>query len=286
MLGAGIKEEFDQYIHNAELSAFIADKPPQHYNLTHSFTQSFAYQPRTSRVLFHLYDNSYNISLEEFCDACKIPYWGSLDEPPRSNYELFLTSLCNGEDRGITQARIVSIQFPAIRYFALFNGKCIVGKQDCSTLCTPDLSLIHTALTGVKLYNLGAIVARRLQLNAGSGDLYGRIYASRLAARLGVSPKFNDPILPYKYLNFEAMREHRFLKRNARGYEYNLVFNKYHSLYVALPALALFDFQNKQRHFLHESEVHEYNAAVEAARQAEEAAQNPSTSYHFNHYLG
>jgi hypothetical protein len=215
MLGAGIKEEFDQYIHTTELSAFIADKPPQHYNLTHSFTQYFEFHQCTSRVSFHLYDKSYTMPLEEFCNACKIPYWGSLDEPPRSEYELFLTSLCNGEDRGITQARIVSIQFPAIRYFALFNGKCFVGKKDCSALCTPDLSLIHTALTGIKLYNLGAIVAHRLQLNAGSGDLYGGVYASRLAARLGISPKFNDPILPYKYLNFEVMREHRFLKCNA-----------------------------------------------------------------------
>jgi hypothetical protein len=215
MLATGIKEEFDQYIHNAELSAFITDKPPQHYYLTHSFTQHFEYHPRTSRVLFHLYDRSYRMSLEEFCDACKIPYWGSLDEPQKSNYESFLNSLCNGEDRGVTQARIVSIHFPAIRYFALFNGKCIVGKQDCSTLCAPDLSLIHTALTGIKHYNLGAIVARRLQRNAGNGDLYGGVYASRVAARLGVSSKFDDPLLPYKYLIFEAMREHKFLKRNA-----------------------------------------------------------------------
>jgi hypothetical protein len=102
MLGAGIKEEFDQYIHNTELSAFIADKPPQHYNLTHSFTQNFEYHPRTSRVLFLLYNKSYSMSLEEFCDACKIPYWGSLDEPPKSDYELFLNSLCNIEDRGVT----------------------------------------------------------------------------------------------------------------------------------------------------------------------------------------
>ena len=143
------------------------------------------------------------------------------------------------------QAKIISIHFPAIQYFALFNGKCVVGKQDCSALCTPDLSLIHTALTGSKLYNLGAIVARRLQCSAGNGDLYGGIYASRVAAKLGVSPNSNDHFLPYKYLNFEAMQEHRFLKRIAQGYEYNLVFDKYHSLYVALPAPALFDYQNK-----------------------------------------
>ena len=57
-------------------------------------------------------------------------------------------------------------------------------------------------------------------------------------------------------------------------------------MYVALPAPALFDFQNKHRYFLHESEVHEYKAPVEAAHQAEEAAQNASTSYHFDYYPG
>ena len=57
-------------------------------------------------------------------------------------------------------------------------------------------------------------------------------------------------------------------------------------MYVTLPAPSLFDFQNKQRYFLHESEVHEYSAAVKAARLAEEAAQNASVSYHFNYYPG
>ena len=109
---------------------------------------------------------------------------------------MFLSGLCCGEDRGVTQARIKSIQFPSIRYFALFNGKCIMGKQDCSTLCASDLSLIHTALTGIKHYNIGAIVARWLQHNAESGHFYGGIYASRLAIEMGVSPWPNDPILP------------------------------------------------------------------------------------------
>jgi hypothetical protein len=51
----------------------------------------------------------------------------------------------------VTQARIKSIHFPSIQYFALFNGKCIVGKKDCSALCGPDLSLIHTALNVITL---------------------------------------------------------------------------------------------------------------------------------------
>ena len=153
-----------------------------------------------------LYDNPFTISLENFAHHCNLPFWGSLNEPPHAEYESFLTSLSYGERRGVTQGRIKSIHFPAIQYFALFNGKCIVGKQDCSTLCAPDLSLIHTALTGEKSYNLGAIVARRLQHNANSGYFYGGIYATRLAQGLGVSPLPFDPILPMQYLDFDILK--------------------------------------------------------------------------------
>ena len=83
MIVASINEEFDEYVHNTELAPFIADKCMKHYNLTISFMKKFEFHPRTSRVLFHLYDRAYNMPLEEFYDACKIPYWGSLDEPKK-----------------------------------------------------------------------------------------------------------------------------------------------------------------------------------------------------------
>ena len=109
-----------------------------------------------------LYDNPYTISLENFAYHCKLLFWGSLDEPAKVEYETFLTILCYGENRGVRQGRIKSIRFSAIQYLALFNGKCIVGKQDCSILSSLDLILIHTALTSERNYNLGVIVARRL----------------------------------------------------------------------------------------------------------------------------
>ena len=120
----------------------------------------------------------------------------------------------------MTRGRIKSIHFPSIHYFALFNGKAVVGKQDCSTLCAPNLSLIHTALTGIKRYNLGAIVAQRLQRNAESGHLNGGIYASRLAKEVGVTPLPYGPILPTQYLDFEAMKRHKFLKGETADYYY------------------------------------------------------------------
>ena len=124
------------------------------------------------------------------------------------------------------QGRIKSVHFPAVQYFALFNGKCIVGKQDCSILCAPDLSLIHTALTGERNYNLGAIVAHRLQHNAKSGWFYGGIYATRLARGLGVSPLPFDPILPTRYLDFDALKEHNILKGKVDNFTYNLFLTK------------------------------------------------------------
>ena len=174
---------------------------------------------------FKLYDHAFILPLETFSNYGKIPFWGSLDEPPRSKYELFLTSLCYGETRGVTQGRIKSINFPSIQYFSLFNGKCIAGKLDYSTLCAPNLSLIRTTLTGVKCYNLGVIVACRLQHNAGSGYFYGGIYASHLARELGVSPWPYNPILPRQYLDFDAMKCHKFLSGETHNYTYNLLFN-------------------------------------------------------------
>jgi hypothetical protein len=186
----------------------------------------------------------------------------------------------------VTQGRIKSIHFPSIQYFALFNGKCIVGKQDCSTLCAPYLSLICTALTGDKSFNLGAIVARRLQHNTGSGYFYGGIYATRLARELGVSPWPYDPILPTQYLDFDDMKHHKILSGEAHNFIYNLLFNKRSVVDTFLPAPALFDVHSKGRYYVLESEAWAHNAAIVAARWAEASAPGASVSYHSGHYAG
>ena len=67
MLGAGIKEEFEQYVHNIGLAPFIEDKCIQHLNLTQMFTTKFKYHSRDSRVPFSLYDKAFTMPLEELC---------------------------------------------------------------------------------------------------------------------------------------------------------------------------------------------------------------------------
>ena len=143
----------------------------------------------------------------------------------------------------------------------------IVGKQDCSKLCAPDLSLIRNALTGDRSYNLGAIIARRLQHNANSGYFYGGIYATRSARGLGVSPFPFDPILPTQYLYFSTLKDHKILKGEVDNFTYSLLFNQTSVVHTYLPAPALFDYHNKGRYFVLESEARAHNAAVEVARQ-------------------
>ena len=86
-----------------------------------------------------------------------------------------------GESRDVAQATIGSIHFPAIHYFALFIGKCINGKDEVSHLCAPDLCVLKSAVLGYKGYNLGAIIAHRLQNNSRKGNFFGGIYATRVA---------------------------------------------------------------------------------------------------------
>ena len=113
MVSVGIKEEFEQYVHNDDLGPYISDKCNKHLTLTESFVKGFKFHPRESRVSFKLYENPFTISLE-FCSPLQTPILGSLDELPRAEYQSFLTSLCYGEMRGVTQGRIKSIHFPAI----------------------------------------------------------------------------------------------------------------------------------------------------------------------------
>ena len=63
-------------------------------------------------------------------------------------------------------------------------------------MCVPDLSILRSAVLGYKQYNLGPIVARRLHHNSISGDLFGGIYATRVANYLEIPIHENDMEFP------------------------------------------------------------------------------------------
>ena len=61
MVQAGIKDEFDAYVRNADLEDFMQDKCPQYYHLTVSFVRRFKIisSRNSHNVLFDIYDKSY-----------------------------------------------------------------------------------------------------------------------------------------------------------------------------------------------------------------------------------
>ena len=128
MVRAGINP---QYVRNADLEGFVSGKCLQYHYLTDSFVKRFKFASscNSHTILFDLYDKSYTMDLEDFSNACKLPQWGNVSEPRKSEYKDFLASITVGESREITQATIGSIRFPSIHYFALFIGRCINGKM-------------------------------------------------------------------------------------------------------------------------------------------------------------
>ena len=232
------------------------------------------------------------MDLEDFTTACKLPQWGSANDPHKSEFRDFIASITMGESRDITQATIASIHFPAIHYFALFIGRCINDKDEACHMCVRDLSILRSAVLGDKSYNLGAIVARRLHLNRFNGDFFGGIYATRLADFLEIHIRGDDIELPPSYLDYDAMVRHQFVERNHRFLQYRLIFDRRRTYHVALPASTFFDFQAKGRYFITREEAEEYKRRAEmaclqaAAHDAIAAASQYNPSYNFGYPPG
>ena len=92
MIQVGFKNKFDEYVRNADLEDFVSDNCRQYHYLTDSFVRRFKFtSSRNSHtILFDLYDKSYTMDLEDFNTACKLPHWGTVSEPRKSEYEDFL----------------------------------------------------------------------------------------------------------------------------------------------------------------------------------------------------
>ena len=112
----------------------------------------------------------------------------------------------------------------------------------------------------------GAIVTRRLHLNGLSGDLFGGIYATRVADYLNVPIHENDMELPPAYVDYNDMVRHQFVERNEQFLQYRLIFDKQCTIHVALPTPTFFNFQAKRRYVITREEANEYERRTEAAR--------------------
>ena len=85
---AGIKEEFNAYLRNADLVSFEEEKCSQYRNLTSTFVRRFEFSSSRNSpiVLFDLYENSYRMDLEDFTTACKLPQWHSIRDPRKYEF--------------------------------------------------------------------------------------------------------------------------------------------------------------------------------------------------------
>ena len=180
---AEIYEDFYSLAENVGLSDFLHDRSNQYLLLTNTFMQNFYYYPKKSPPLvsFHLYDEFREMSLRNFCAVCRISFEGSLDEPHHKDVDGFVDTITIGESKKGCDARITSIHFPVLRYFAIFASRCLIGRRNCGNLSVPDIIILFHGLFRDNSVSMGSIIAKRLSLNHTKGPIFGGIYASRLA---------------------------------------------------------------------------------------------------------
>ena len=131
-----------------------------------------------------------------------------------------------------------------------------------------------------------------MHLNSLSGDLFGGIYATRLANYLEIPIHENDMELPPAYLDYNARVHHQFVERNEQFLQYRLIFDRRRTIHVAVPAPAFFDFQAKRRYVITREEANEYERRTEASRlqaaalEAVAAGSQYDPSYNFEYPPG
>ena len=129
-----------------------------------------------------------------------------------------------------------------------------------------------------------------MHLNNISGDLFGGIYATRVANYLGIPIHGNDIELPPAYLDYNAMVHHQFVERNEQFLQYRLIFDRCRTVHVALPTPTFFNFQAKRRYVITREEANEYERRTEPARlqaaalQAVAAASQYNPNYDFGYW--
>ena len=74
------------------------------------------------------------MSLRHFCAVCRIPYEGELDEPHREDVGGFVNTIVVKEPKKGSEAKVSSIHFPVLRYFAIFASRCLIGRGNSENL--------------------------------------------------------------------------------------------------------------------------------------------------------
>ena len=85
---------------------------------------------------------------------------GNIEEPHRIDVDGFIDMIAVGEMKKVSDARITSIHFPVLRYFAIFASRCLIGHGNCGNFSAPDIVILCHALFRENTFSLGAIIAK------------------------------------------------------------------------------------------------------------------------------
>ena len=136
---ARIYQDFYHLAGNAGIADFLLDRCNQYLLLTNTFVQNFHFHARKSppTVDFHLYDEYKEMMLYDFCEVCKLPYEGSIDEPHPRDVEDFIDEFTVGERRKVSEARVSTLHFSCfalliIICLEIFNQSGGVQRPQCS----------------------------------------------------------------------------------------------------------------------------------------------------------
>ena len=107
---AGIYEDFYSLAENAGLTDFLHDWIEQCLLLTNTFVQNVYCYPKKSppSVAFHLYDEAKEMSLRNFCAVCRIPFYGSLDEPHCKDVDGIIDTITVGETWKVSEQELLA----------------------------------------------------------------------------------------------------------------------------------------------------------------------------------
>ena len=91
------------------------------------------------------------MSLRYYCAVCRIPFEGSLDEPHRKDVDGFGNTITVGDSKKGSNARITSIHFPVLCYFAIFSSRCLIGRGNSGNFSVPDIIILLHACSVITL---------------------------------------------------------------------------------------------------------------------------------------
>ena len=212
MLDAGIHEEFAMLVDRVGLTAYMQDESKQYAMLTKIFAESFTLRNSAynASIEFKIYNRPITMSLARFCEILGVAMVGTtkkITDRPADLLELYL-DVTNDDSRAAQCGKIRNIQLPAIRYFTYYLASSVLARENTSNISNYHLAFLDAALNGSTKYNLGALIARRLQAR---GPIYCGIIASRMIAALNLPVDPNDVLLAPQRLDLHSMKLHKFV---------------------------------------------------------------------------